>query len=572
MLELLSHMFSEDEGIDLLNEPDVQLEAMLPYYSEVERWALKCASKQFGLNFEFHSETKEQECFQFTDLYNNTFYCFLDGYNETDSEVYVIEVKATTNRKFKELGPKRKGKIDSIFELKDNIYRLRSINAQELLEKYGNHYRKLFDPYSNVGANVYDIAVERYIIENGIRQNRPNLLGKKFKYYLAVLNGDYVFPGEYKEGEPVYGTSADDSIISFVDMTEITEEYLPRIDEFRERISRTIHNPKIEEPKIGSYCEFNRQGGCLFSKVCFPELFEKGAITEYMYFNGITEGNKKYSKFDLINANKRKLSDIPRESLTNLNQLIQRDCYDNSKEYINLVKIESGLTQLEYPLYHLDFESFPCPLPRFRGERAYSQSLFQYSIHLEREPGICDEIIDNYSFLGNDFLDHREELIHGLINTIDLDKGGTVIVYNKSFESNRLKELMEIFPEYRLKLKEINESIFDLMDLVKTKTEFYKELGFEEEESKIVNYYHNDLRGLYSIKKILPLFSDLSYEDLDVKNGTEAIAVYARFKSLPKEDIAVLREDLIKYCRQDTWAMVVILKNLRKKLQDMKKV
>lgn len=188
-------------------------------------------------------------------------------------------------------------------------------------------------------------------------------------------------------------------------------------------------------------------------------------------------------------------------------------------------------------------------------------------MHVEREPGICDEIADNYGFLARDFSDCREELVRSLLETIDLGAGGTVVVYNKTFEENRLKELADLFPEHRPKLERIQASLFDLQHLLKSNKKFYQKLGFSEEESGIINYYHRGLRGLYSIKRVLPLFSDLKYEDLKVKNGTEAIALYAGFKRLPPEDIEVLREDLIKYCRQDTWSLFLILDALRKRIQ-----
>ena len=39
------------------------------------------------------------------------------------------------------------------------------------------------------------------------------------------------------------------------------------------------------------------------------------------------------------------------------------------------------------------------------------QSVFQFSIHIEKEKGVCDEVNDNYYFLPSDFSDQREELI-----------------------------------------------------------------------------------------------------------------------------------------------------------------
>ncbi|MGB4694840.1 MAG: DUF2779 domain-containing protein [Acholeplasmataceae bacterium] len=565
MRELLTQMFSAEDGEDLLREENAEQEAMLDYYEEVERWALVCAEKQFGRAFAYHRETKKQKCFRFTDPYGNAYYCHLDGYSEGKNECIVIEVKATTSRKFRDLGPKISGKLVPLFRKENNIYRLGAIEPQ-YIEKTDRHFRKLFDPYSDVGRYVFDLAVERYIVENSILQNHPHLRGKKFQYYLAVLNSDYVFSEEYEGEIPKYITSGDDSLVSFIDLTAVSKEFLPLIDKIRENISRSIQHPRLETPKIGSYCEFGKRHSCLFTKICFPELHEEGALTEYMNFRGLKSEGKNLSNFDLINAFKRKMTDVPVSAL-NANQRIQRNCFEKKSEYFDARKIDAGIKTLKYPVYHLDFESFPCPLPRFRGEKPFSQSLFQYSVHVEREPGICDEIADNYGFLARDFSDCREELVRSLLETIDLGAGGTVVVYNKTFEENRLKELADLFPEHRPKLERIQASLFDLQHLLKSNKKFYQKLGFSEEESGIINYYHRGLRGLYSIKRVLPLFSDLKYEDLKVKNGTEAIALYAGFKRLPPEDIEVLREDLIKYCRQDTWSLFLILDALRKRIQ-----
>ena len=61
----------------------------------------------------------------------------------------------------------------------------------------------------------------------------------------------------------------------------------------------------------------------------------------------------------------------------------------------------------------------------------------------------------------------------------------------------------------------------------------------------------------------MPVFSDLSYKDLTVKNGTEAIVAYATYNSMTKEEYDLYYEALRIYCQQDTWAMVVILEALR---------
>ena len=94
----------------------------------------------------------------------------------------------------------------------------------------------------------------------------------------------------------------------------------------------------------------------------------------------------------------------------------------------------------------MDFETFPCPLPRFKGERCYTQSVFQFSLHIETLKG-CDKELNHYGYLAKTKEDEREELIKSLCSLIG--NVGTVLVYNSSFEKNRLRELGHAFPQYK---------------------------------------------------------------------------------------------------------------------------
>ena len=199
--------------------------------------------------------------------------------------------------------------------------------------------------------------------------------------------------------------------------------------------------------------------------------------------------------------------------------------------------------------------------PRYKGEKPYTQSVFQFSLHIEKEEGKCDKEKDHYGFLAKDQGDHREELVKMMC---DLIKEGTVLVYNDSFEKTRIKELSEIFPEYKEKLLKINSQIFDLMNIVKTRSKMYKELGYSEEEAKMINYYNPSMDGSYSIKKVLPVFSNLTYQGMEVANGVEAMVTYAKFSKLNKLDFNHKYQKLVEYCQQDTYAMYKVLEGLRK--------
>ncbi len=72
-------------------------------------------------------------------------------------------------------------------------------------------------------------------------------------------------------------------------------------------------------------------------------------------------------------------------------------------------------------------------------------------------------------------------------------------------------------------------------------------------------HYHRDMRGLWSIKVVLPTIAPgLDYGDLEVSGGGEAQEAHlnASRPDTSSEDRERLRQGLLKYCKRDTWAMV----------------
>ena len=353
-------------------------------------------------------------------------------------------------------------------------------------------------------------------------------------------------------------------------MTKVTEEYQSIIKQTEEILENYLFNLNASPCPMGKWCERKKVKECIYlGPVCGKMIPAKNSSLNYLN-NGAgfkTLDGERLKGLELINAGYINMLDIPEEWIVSKKHEIQRDSLRFNRPYIDTEKIRAGLNALEYPIYHLDFETMPCPMPRFRGEKPYIQSPFEFSLHIEHAPGVCDKEKDNYIFLAKTFdNDEREELVKALCKYIDPDKG-TLFAQNVAFEKGRIKELAAIFPEYREKLMKMYNRGFDLLWLVNTKTELYEELGFDKERASLPNYYNKDLSGSYSIKKTLPVFSDLSYKDLTVKNGTEAIVAYASYNKMTKEEYDLYYEALRIYCQQDTWAMVVILQALRELCQ-----
>ena len=135
-------------------------------------------------------------------LYVYLFICYVDIYNEVSNDINIIEVKATTSNKYVNLKANhKKGEKYSIFHFdKDkNCYYLKDeiegypLDSEMPLDAYLKQKEKLFDRYSSVGSYIFDLAIQRFILEGEYKESHNEERLKNVHYYLAVLNHNYVF-------------------------------------------------------------------------------------------------------------------------------------------------------------------------------------------------------------------------------------------------------------------------------------------------------------------------------------------------------------------------------------------
>ncbi len=565
--ELVGSMFEteedSEEDIDLTRKEDPQLNTMLEYYKEVELETGYFVTKHFLGETVFSEDTYSQESFDFVE--NGIRYiCYVDIFNKNNDEINIIEVKATTSKNYLDMMyGSRGGEKFPLFIKKGFYYELSNcVNTDEpVLKNYLEKIEKLKNRYSNIGKYIYDLAVQRYIIEHDFLSHNKKT---KVNYYLSVLNSNYVYDGYLENEKRVYRTDKNgNDIVCLFKLNEVTESMQERINLERLHLEDNLFNPKLNPCQVGVWCNLKKNTECPYKMICFKNLPCKNTSFNYLNFRAFTdEQGNKYDKYDLINNGYYKMDDVPYNWLINPNHIIQRNCYDNNEVYADTNKINAFLNDIEYPIYHLDFETFPCPMPRFRGETPYTQSCFEFSLHIERAPGICDKDKDNFVFLCHSNKDERLELVKALVEHIDV-KCGTMLAQNVGFEMGRLKELSEVFPEYQEHLLKIRNMGYDLLYIIRNNKSIATKLGFENTAS-IINYYNASQSGSYSIKKTLPLFTNLKYSDLEVQNGVEALVEYSKFDKMDKMTLEKTRNNLIQYCQQDTWAMVEILRGLRK--------
>ena len=610
------------------SEPSAELEALLPYYSQVEDEALKVAKKYFHGTFIANSQNVNgQKLFEYAHN-GHTYRCYVDIYNENEREINIIEVKATTISKYiyKEInkgGKKERkglyftdahgGNPYSLIIKDGNIWRFNTADSKVndyALEKFEEKKKYLLDKYRKEGKHPYDLAFQRFVIEGALRKAGDK---RPVNYYLAVLNSEYVCDGAVDEnGKRVYNNVDGQEIITFIELNETTKAYQETILKEIAILESYISTPHDVSKKVdvGEYCAWGEKTECRFWRHCFQTLRgvpDTNRANNYVYCKGSFNEGKIENKYQLVNEGYWTFDDVPMDWLVKENHKIQRDCYDNGAEHVDKEKIQYWFDQLEYPIYHFDFEGFPCPLPRFKGERPYAQSVFEFSLHIEREPGICDKEKDNFIFLNEEcYDDERKALAKAIIDHFEFNEDGTLkgtmLAQFTTYEKGRLEELANLYPEYSKKLLAIRDKSADLLHLLRNNKEMYEEMYKKEYENKygkpyediimempndikkkmkaemkkageIINYYHKDLGGSYSIKKTLPvLVPSLTYKGMDVGNGVQAYIAYINYDSDEPtfntlKTKAKRRDALKRYCQQDTWAMVEILKAVRRKIK-----
>ena len=474
-----------------------------------------------------------------------------EGHDLTVTTILPISDKEFRNLKYtvnKDRKPFFTPNIDGIFHPDMNPL------SDAIKNNYQDKLKKLMDRHQSLGRHLYHLAFKAFIL------NRVEPDFSK-KYLLAVMNHQYVFDGSTNE----QGRNYSNDLISCFDMTYIVEKMqsIIEID-----LYRMINHIELDDDSrcllVKSECCKNQSFECQFVEYCFSHLPEKHSILHY--FNnhqGFLERTNTqeiiHDTYDLINEGIVSMEDIPISWLHREKNLMQRYCVENDYTFINKTKVNAYLKTLKYPIYYLDFEAYPSILPCFRGESPFQQSVFQFSLHIENSNDkltIDDKTYHRY-YLAQDGEDHRLDLINALLDAIPSD-GGSIVVYNQTFEKNRLIELASLFPEHANRLIELTDRLFDLYKVVKNDPIFYQKNHFTKSEVDSYNFYAPSLDGSYSLKKVLPALCNIDYSSLPINNGELAYVHYAKLPEMTDETKSKTIHHLLEYCQLDSYAMYLI--------------
>lgn len=347
------------------------------------------------------------------------------------------------------------------------------------------------------------------------------------KMQLLYLNKDYVREGELEITK----------LFKIDDVTSEIEDLCEDVAEEMETALSYLSNKT--EPKGPCSCIFKgRSGHCTTFDYSNPN------IPEYSVHDISRIGLSKAKLRELIDGNIFELHNIPESMDFSEIQQNQIDAHVFDKITIDRESIREELEKLTFPLYFLDYETFPSAIPRFDGFSPYDHIPFQYSLHVLHSPD--DKEPEHFEFLYSEKDDPSMALAEALQE--DIGPTGSVIVWNKGFERGRNEEIAERIPEAKEFMDSVNARLYDLMDVFKKQF-----------------YVHKNFRGSTSIKKILPVLApELSYKNLAIKEGGTASESWNKITTtkISKTEKNKIIKDLKTYCGLDSYAMYAIWRTL----------
>ena len=401
----------------------------------------------------------------------------------------------------------------------------------------------------------YDPALKGFVIyeikaTNQIKE-KSHLYDLAFQVNLLKMAGLKISAIKLLHLNPEYVRQGDLDIIKVFAIDDVTEAVSALLKGVEQEMSDALKYLSAEAEPAGS-CDCIYKGR---SSHCTTFSYSNPQVPEYGVHDIARIGLSKKKLIELIDGNIFAIDQVPEEMELSEIQKNQVDAFITGRSRVEADKIAHELSGLKFPLYFIDYETFPSAIPRFDGFSPYQQIPFQYSLHIVEKPEDIKDasykpIHKEYLHTGSD--DPTKPFINSMMT--DIGKIGSIVVWNKKFECKINEELAKRVAgsangaTVRKLIDDVNSRVYDLMDI------FSKQ-----------HYVHKDFMGSTSIKYVLPVLApELSYKKLEIKEGGTASMKWNEMTTgrVPQSEGDKIATNLRKYCALDTYAMYAIWKHL----------
>ena len=358
--------------------------------------------------------------------------------------------------------------------------------------------------------NYYDCAVQAWVLEGcGLS------LGK---VELAHIDSQFVYggDGDYR------------GLFRHADLAGDIAQLKTEVPKWVKKLKKVLAG---KEPDIATGKHCNTPYPCPFISYC------SGPGTDY--------------PLTFLPRGKKIAKELESEGITDIRDIPSGRLSKETHEWVRRVTT-SGKWELKpavkkiiiahpYPRYYLDFETTKFAVPIWKDTRPYQTLPFQWSCHVETKP----DAITHAEFLDTTGVAPMRPFIETLLDA--LAKSGPIFVYSP-YEKRCLKELADRFPDLAKSVAKVIERLVDLLPITRK------------------HYYHPDMHGSWSLKKVLPTIApDLDYGDLgDVQDGGAAEIAYQEIihPDTEPQRSQSLAADLRAYCQRDTEALIALVRFL----------
>jgi predicted RecB family nuclease len=322
----------------------------------------------------------------------------------------------------------------------------------------------------------------------------------------------------------------------------VTEEITDEVRSLQKDIVKKIKSlkqvavSKVEpKVKIGPHCDDPFE--CPFKAHCWKKVPAK-SVFDLPSLNA-------EKKWELFNSGKQNIDDLdPEDYKSVLKRAIE--VTQSKKLFIDKKAIANELKSWAWPLFFFDYETIGPAIPRYEGTKPYGQVPFQFSCHIWTDPK--SNKLDHFEYLHTESSDPRSGIVKSMLN--GLGSKGSIVAYNMAFEIGVIKKLAEYDKRNSKALHALIDRFVDPLPIFRA------------------HVYHPDFLGSFSIKAVAPALigEKLNYDNLEVGDGSAAQAwaekiLRGQLSPVELEDITI---HLLNYCRQDTLAMVELVKWLLK--------
>lgn len=389
-------------------------------------------------------------------------------------------------------------------------------------------------------SNKYWIINEVKGTSSKDKKDKKHLYDATFQYILLKKAGYDVGQVNLIELDKEFRKKGDikaRKLLKTTDITETAKELEEEINLMIDDMKRILQNKR--EPLPCECIYKSRSNHCPAFKYLHPD------VPDYSVHDIIRIGSSLKRLEGLIEGGHIPIGEVPEDFKLTDPQRNHVNVEQSKNPIIDTIEIKKQLTELVYPLYFLDYETYPTAVPIYDGCRPYQQVPFQYSLHILDKP--------NGKLTHHEYI-HTDTESHPMIALADslmkvMGDNGSIIVWNKKFEGKCHEDLADLLPQHAEIFHGYNQRIFDLMEI------------FSQQ-----HYLHHEFKGSFSIKAVLPvLIPELSYKDLNVRDGAMAMNGWKSmmFEMTEQKEKEQMENDLLRYCELDTLAMVKILEVLQ---------